>query len=222
MQIGIVGATGPAGSALAIRLASAGHEVILGSRSAERATEVVEAILAQWSDRNLQITASDNAGAAAAELVVIATPWDAAWTTAKSVSELLDSKVVICMANALIRVGHEFQPLVPPRGSVAASVQAAVPRSLVVGALHHVPAKELADLNHPIESDVLVCSDHPVAKRISMDLINEMPNMRALDAGDLTQAAPIEAFTAVLLELNLKYKTRVAVKFTGIDPANLR
>ena len=100
MQIGIVGATGPAGSALAIRLASAGHEVILGSRSAERATEVVDAILAQWSDRNLQITAADNAGAAAAELVVIATPWDAAWTTAKSVSELLDSKVVICMANA--------------------------------------------------------------------------------------------------------------------------
>jgi predicted dinucleotide-binding enzyme len=88
--------------------------------------------------------------------------------------------------------------------------------------LHHVPAKELADLNHPIESDVLVCSDHPVAKRISMDLINEMPDMRALDAGDLTQAAPIEAFTAVLLELNLKYKTRVAVKFTGIDPAKLR
>jgi len=222
MLIGIVGATGPAGSALGIRLASAGHKVILGSRSAERAAEVASSIKADWPDHNLDITASDNAGAAAAEFIVIATPWDAAWTTAKSVSELLDGKVVICMANALIRVGHEFQPLVPPRGSVAASVQAAVPRSLVVGALHHVPAKELADLNHPIESDVLVCSDHPAAKKISMDLINEMPDMRALDAGDLTQAAPIEAFTAVLLELNLKYKTRVAVKFTGIDPEKLR
>ncbi len=222
MQIGIVGATGPAGSALGIRLASAGHQVILGSRSEERAAEVVNGILAKWPDRNLSITAADNAGAASAQLIVIATPWDAAWTTAKSVSDLLEGKIVICMANALIRVGHEFQPLVPPRGSVAASVQAAVPRSLVVGALHHVPAKELADLDHPIESDVLVCSDHPVAKRVSMDLINEMPNMRALDAGDLTQAAPIEAFTAVLLELNLKYKTRVAVKFTGIDPEKLR
>ena len=222
MLIGIVGATGPAGCALGIRLASAGHKVILGSRSAERAAEVVGSIIADWPDHNLDITASDNAGAAAAELIVIATPWDAAWTTAKSVSESLDGKVVICMANALIRVGHEFQPLVPPRGSVAASVQAAVPRSLVVGALHHVPAKELADLNHPIESDVLVCSDHPAAKKISMDLINEMPSMRALDAGDLTQAAPIEAFTAVLLELNLKYKTRVDVKFTGIDPEKLR
>ncbi|CAB4572915.1 unannotated protein [freshwater metagenome] len=222
MQIGIVGATGPAGSALGIRLASAGHQVILGSRSEERAAEVVDGIIAKWPDRNLSITAADNAGAASAQLIVIATPWDAAWTTAKSVSDLLEGKIVICMANALIRVGHEFQPLVPPRGSVAASVQAAVPRSLVVGALHHVPAKELADLDHPIESDVLVCSDHAVAKRVSMDLINEMPNMRALDAGDLTQAAPIEAFTAVLLELNLKYKTRVAVKFTGIDPEKLR
>lgn len=222
MQIGIVGATGPAGSALGIRLASVGHEVVLGSRSAERAAEVVEGILGQWPDRQLAISAADNAGAAAAEIVVIATPWDAAWTTAKSVSILLDGKVVICMANALIRVGHEFQPLVPPRGSVAASVQAAVPRSLVVGALHHVPAKELADIDHPIESDVLVCSDHAEAKRITMDLVNEMPSMRALDAGDLTQSAPIEAFTAVLLELNLKYKTRVAVKFTGIDDAKLR
>ncbi len=79
------------------------------------------------------------------------------------------------MANALIRVGHEFQPLVPPRGSVAASVQAAVPSSYVVAALHHVPAKELGDLNHPVESDVLVCSDHADAKRQCMELVAEIP-----------------------------------------------
>jgi NADPH-dependent F420 reductase len=222
MQIGILGATGPAGSALGVRLASIGHDVILGSRSAERAADVVAGIRAQWADRELPITAADNEGAARAEYVVVATPWDAAWTTAKSVGEHLAGKVVLCMANALIRVGHEFQPLVPPRGSVAASVQAAVPASLVVAALHHVPAKELADLGHPIESDVLVCSDHAVAKSLSMDLIGQIPGMRALDAGDLTQAAPIEAFTAVLLELNLRYRTRVAVKFTGIDPSKGR
>ena len=98
---------------------------------------------------------------------------------------------------------------------MAASVQAAVPDCRVVAALHHVPAKELGDLAHPVESDVLVCSDHPEAKRICMDLIGEIPDLRVLDAGDLTQSAPIEAFTAVLLELNLRYKTRVAIKFTG-------
>lgn len=222
MQIGIVGATGPAGSALGIRLASVGHDIVLGSRSAERAEEVVAGIAATWAGRGLRIEPADNAGAASAEVVVIATPWDAAWTTAKSVGDRLGGKTVICMANALIRVGHEFQPLVPPRGSVAASVQAAVPASKVVAALHHVPAKELADIDHPIESDVLICSDHADAKALTMDLIGQMPDMRPLDAGDLTYSAPIEAFTAVLLELNLRYKTRVAVKFTGISDARTR
>lgn len=222
MLIGILGATGPAGSALGIRLASVGHEIILGSRSADRAEEVVAGIAATWAGRDLRITPADNNGAAEADVVVIATPWDAAWTTAKSVGDRLDGKVVICMANALIRVGHEFQPLVPPRGSVAASVQAAVPGAKVVAALHHVPAKELADIDHPIESDVLICSDHADAKSLTMDLIGQMEAMRPLDAGDLTYSAPIEAFTAVLLELNLRYRTRVAVKFTGIDTDRAR
>jgi 8-hydroxy-5-deazaflavin:NADPH oxidoreductase len=217
MEIGIVGGTGPAGSGLALRLAVAGHHVVIGSRSQERSAEVVANLLEKWPHLADSIVAGDNSAAASGELVVIATPWDAAWTTAKSVGHRLAGKVVLCMANALIRVGHEFQPLVPPRGSVAASVQAAVPTSYVVAALHHVPAKELGDLNHAVESDVLVCSDHAEAKRQCMELVTQIPDMRPLDAGDLTQAAPIEAFTAVLLQLNIRYKTRVAVKFTGID-----
>jgi 8-hydroxy-5-deazaflavin:NADPH oxidoreductase len=190
---------------------------VIGSRSQERSAEVVAVLHEKWPHLADAIVAGDNSAAASGELVVIATPWDAAWTTAKSVGHRLAGKVVLCMANALIRVGHEFQPLVPPRGSVAASVQAAVPTSYVVAALHHVPAKELGDLNHAVESDVLVCSDHAEAKRVCMQLVTEIPDMRPLDAGDLTQAAPIEAFTAVLLQLNIRYKTRVAVKFTGID-----
>jgi NADPH-dependent F420 reductase len=219
MYIGILGGTGPAGSGLAARLASVGHRVIIGSRSAERATEIVEGLATRWPDRSLAIIAGDNAAAAEAEFIVVATPWDAAWTTAKSVGDQLGGKIVLSMANALVRVGHEFQPLVPPRGSVAASVQAAVPAAQVVAALHHVPAKELGDLRHACESDVLVCSDHREAKQACMELIAELPDLRPLDAGDLTQAAPIEAFTAVLLELNVRYRTRVAVKFTGLDLA---
>lgn len=217
MEIGIVGGTGPAGSGLALRLAAAGHDVVIGSRSQERAAEVVEGLHGRWPEQAERLTAGDNAHAASGEVVVIATPWDAAWTTARSVGHRLAGKVVISMANALIKVGHEFQPLVPPRGSVAASVQAAVPSASVVAALHHVPAKELGDLGHPIDSDVLVCSDHPDAKLQCMKLLTEIPGMRPLDAGDITQAAPIEAFTAVLLQLNIRYKTRVAVRFTGID-----
>ena len=217
MKIGILGGTGPAGSGLAVRLVAHGHEAVIGSRSEERAAGRVEELRSTWSGRVDGLSAGDNATAAAAELVVVATPWDGAGPTTRSVAEQLEGKVVLCMANALTRVGHEFMALIPPRGSVAAAVQAAAPRSFVVAALQHVPAKELGDLDHPVESDVLVCSDHPDAKRTCMELLAELDDMRPLDAGDLTQAATIEAFTAVLLQLNVRYKTRAAVRLTGID-----
>ena len=217
MQIGILGGTGPAGSGLAVRLASVGHQVVVGSRSRERAAEIVDALIEKWPEQGERLTPGDNAAAASAEMVVVATPWDGAWTTAGSVADHLSGKVVICMANALARIGPEFQALIPPRGSVAASVQAAVPECSVVAALQHVPAKELGDIRHPVESDVLVCSDHADAKQQCMDLLAGVPDLRPLDAGALTQAATIEAFTAVLLQLNVRYKTRVAVRFTGID-----
>lgn len=216
MRIGILGGTGPAGSALAARLAAAGFETIVGSRSKYRAMEAVDGLLERWPERELVIAAGDNAEAATADIVVIATPWDGATQTAASVEKQLRGKVVISMANALTRIGKEFQPLVPPRGSVAASVQAALPRSRVAAALHHVPAKELGDLDHPIESDVLICSDYPDATQATSDLVAKIPNMRPLDAGELSLATPIESFTAVLLQLNVRYKTRVAVKFTSI------
>ena len=216
MRIGILGGTGPAGSALAARLASVGFDVVLGSRAAERAEATTNELLERWSGRKLHIEPADNTGAAAADLIVLATPWDGASQTVKSVEQMLHGKVVISMANALTRIGSEFQPLVPPRGSVAASVQAAVPECQVAAALHHVPAKELGDLDHPIESDVLICSDHRRATDATTELVRKIPNMRPLDAGELSLATPIESFTAVLLQLNVRYRTRVAVKFTGI------
>ena len=216
MRIGILGGTGPAGRALAARLASVGFEVMVGSRSKYRAMEIVDTLLEQWSDHQLTIGAADNAGAADADVVVIATPWDGATQTAVSVEDKLRGKVVVSMANALTRLGKEFQPLVPPRGSVAASVQAAVPHCLVAAAFHHVPARELGDLTKPIESDVLICSDHPSAIQVTSDIVAKVPNMRPLNAGELAMATPIESFTAVLMQLNSHYKTRVAVKLTGI------
>jgi NADPH-dependent F420 reductase len=217
MQIGVLGGTGPAGSGLAARLAASGFDVIIGSRSKYRALEVRDRISERWEERNLPLSAGDNQAAASADIVVVATPWDAAASTVSDVAHELRGKVVISMANALAKVGHEFQPLVPPRGSVAASVQAAVPRSLVAAAMHHVPAKELGDLSEPVESDVLVCSDHPTATATTIDIVSKMPDLRPLDAGELSNAAPIEAFAAVLLQVNMKYKTRVAIRFTGLD-----
>jgi len=216
VKIGVLGSTGPAGSGLSARLAASGFEVVMGSRSKYRAMEARDLLHERWPDRNLGIEAADNIGAAAAEIVVIATPWDAAASTALQVSDQLRGKVVLCMCNALAKVAHEFQPLVPPRGSVAASVQAAVPRAKIVAGMHHVPAKELGHISEPVESDVLICSDQQKAADEIIAIVGQLPNLRPLYAGELSNAAPIEAFAAVLLQLNMHYKTRVAVKFTGV------
>jgi NADPH-dependent F420 reductase len=218
MEVGILGATGPAGSGLAVRLASVGVDVIVGSRSKERAQETCTALHDKWPGRELSLSAADNAVAAEAEVVIIATPWEAAAATAHSVAPQLDGKVVISMANALTRMGHgEFEPLVPPRGSVACHVQSAVPGALVAAAFHHLPAKALALLDKPIESDVLICSDHDAAYEATARLVDLIPDLRPLNAGSLSNAAPIEAITAVLLQLNVRYKTRAALRMTGID-----
>ena len=217
MQIGVLGGTGPAGRGLAARLASVGYEVVVGSRSVERGEETCAALRDEWPSFDLAVKGGSNKDAAEAEVVVVATPWDGAVPTVCSVADQLEGKLVISMANALVRIGTEFQPLVPPRGSVAAALQAALPTSFVSGALHHVPAKELGAIDHPVEIDILVCSDHASATEQTCELIRAMPNMRALDAGALSTAAPIESFTAVLLQLNTRYKTRAGLKITGID-----
>lgn len=203
--------------ALAARLASVGHDVTIGSRSKYRALEVRDGIVEKWPDRALSIDSGDNQFAAEGELVVIATPWNAATETAHTVRTQLRGKVVVCMSNALSKVGREFQPLVPPRGSVSGSVQAELRDSYVAAAFHHVPAKELGELDDPVVSDILICSDHDKATATVSDLVDEIPGMRPLDAGELSNATAIEAFTAVLLQLNVRYKTRVALKLIGID-----
>lgn len=224
MRIGILGGTGPAGSALGARLASVGYQVVIGSRSKERAAEIVDQLKVKWPQLDLPIEPGDNNAASSCDVVVLATPWDSAATTATEYEQQLSGKVVISMANALVKVGHEFQPLLPPRGSVAAHVQAAVPQCRVVAAFHHLPAKELGHLGSPIDSDVLICSDDADAIKVTAGIVSHIPGCRPLDAGELSNATAIEAFTAVLLQLNIRYKTRVAPKLTGIkgDPRETR
>lgn len=216
MRIGILGGTGPAGSALAARLASIGFDVVIGSRSSERANEVVVEYVSKFPELESRLSGGDNAHASHCELLVIATPWDSAASTVQENAAALSGKIVISMANALVRVAGEFQPLLPPRGSVAAHIQAAIPLSRVVAAFHHLPAKELGHIGLPIDSDVLICSDDRDAIQIVSDIVERIPGCRPLDAGLLSNAMAIEAFTAVLLQLNVRYKTRVAPKLTGI------
>ena len=215
MRIGILGGTGPAGQGLAARLAAAGEEVVIGSRDAARAEGIAAELVGRWPDRRLAVSGSGNEDVAACELVVLATPWDSAVPTVKPLATELDGKVVVSMANALVKQGREFLALVPPRGSVAASIQAALPRSLVSASFHHLPASEMEDLDAPIGADVLVCSDHPEATAATTSLVDCIDGLRAVDAGSLSQAAPIEAFTAVLITVNIRHKVHAAVKLAG-------
>ncbi|HRE01385.1 MAG TPA: NAD(P)-binding domain-containing protein, partial [Ilumatobacteraceae bacterium] len=95
MRIGILGGTGPAGSALAARLASVGYTCVIGSRSKYRAMEVCDKLTSRWPEIADRIESADNPGAASCDLVVIATPWDGAATTAQEYEELLRGKVVV-------------------------------------------------------------------------------------------------------------------------------
>ena len=215
MRVGILGGTGPAGRGLAVRLGAVGVEVVIGSRDADRAATVARGLVEAWPDHHLAVTGASNEGTADADLVVVATPWDSAIATVKPVAGALEGKVVVSMANALAKEGREFLALVPPRGSVAASIQAALPRSLVSASFHHLPASEMEKLTTPITADVLVCSDHAEAGEATVALVDRIDGLRGVDAGSLSQAAPIEAFTAVLITINIRHKVHAAVQLAG-------
>jgi hypothetical protein len=98
---------------------------------------------------------------------------------------------------------------------VAASIQAALPGSLVSASFHHLPASEMENLTAPIVADVMVCSDHAEATAATVALVDGIDGLRGVDSGSLAQAAPIEAFTAVLITVNIRHKVHAAVQLAG-------
>ena len=201
---------------LAVRLAAAGVQVTVGSRTATRAKEHVDEVLERWADRGLTLDGSHNEEATEGDVVVMATPWDAAVTTGRALAKPLAGKVVVSMGNALLRVGDEFQPITTARGSVAESLQAALPDSHVATAFQHLPARLLANLDQEMDCDVLVCGDSRQAVEQTEALVGLIPGLRSVDAGTLSMAGAIEAFTSVLLNVNVRHKTRSAIKLTGL------
>jgi NADPH-dependent F420 reductase len=216
MHVGILGGTGPAGCALGSRLAAAGYRVTIGSRTKGRAEGVAAGIVEAWPGLDLAVDGMENAGAAEADVVVLATPWEGAIGTLVPLREELADKVVVSMVSALVRMGREVQAVNLPRGSVAATVQAALPESQVTAAFHHLPAGDLRDLRRVLDADVLVCGDDRQAKDCTMALADSIEGLRPLDAGRLVQAQAIEAFTAVCIAINIRYKARTYVRMGGI------
>jgi 8-hydroxy-5-deazaflavin:NADPH oxidoreductase len=216
MRIGILGATGPAGRGLAARLASVGHEVRFGSRDVEKAKQAVEELRAEWGDRVAGLDPCDNADACDAPVVILAVHADSAIPTVKQHAGRLAGRVVVSMANHLVRNGNEFNAVLPPHGSIAAEIQALLWDSQVCTAFHLVPAAEFGELNHEMESDVVVLGDDDTARTTLMEITRSIPNLRPLDGGSLRNAVGMETFAAVLLTINVRHKGRASLRLTGV------
>src|SRR5262249_34252368 len=124
MRIGILGATGPAGSGLAARLASVGYDVLFGSRQVEKAQTAVDGLQERWGDRLRSLAPCTNIDACDAPVVILAAHADSVLEPVQQHAEFLSNKVVVSMANNLVRHGNEFNAVLPPHGSVAAEIQA--------------------------------------------------------------------------------------------------
>ena len=211
--VGILGGSGPAGRGVAVRLAKAGTAVILGSRDSERGI----AAAADLGGAAAGISGGDNALAASADIVIVATPWEGSVATVREFREQLAGKTVISMVNALVKEGRELVPVMPARGSMLAEIQSAIPTALVTGAFHHLPAADMENLDSGLDADVIVIGDDVTARRTTMELVNEMPGLRAIEAGSSSLAGAVEAFTAVCISVNIRHKKHTYVTLAGFD-----
>lgn len=216
MKIGVLGGTGPAGSAVSVRLAAVGVEVLLGSRTLEKATEVVGELSRRWSGHDLSLVPATNEVAAGADLIVLATPVEGAVGTVRDLADELSGKTLVSMVNAMVKWDNRFVPLVPYAGSVAMALSRAVPATHVAGAFHHLPAGQLGDPDHQLEADVMVFSDLRSVTDEVIAMVNLVPGLRGIDVGGLGSALAVEALTACLVEVNRRYKTHASLRVTGI------
>jgi NADPH-dependent F420 reductase len=214
MKIAILGGTGKEGAGLALRWAQAGHSIIIGSRDAERA----RAKAAELRERSHRLPIIGHTNLEAAELgevVVIALPAVGLSATLPEVREATRNKVVVSTVVPLTFGGPRlFTP--PPQGSAAEEVQELLPDARVVAAFHHIAAHELAETDHEIECDLLLCGGDAAAKDVVTTLGVSL-GLRAIDVGPLTNAGPVEGITALLATINRRYKLKNSgIKITGL------
>ena len=215
-KIAVIGGTGPQGRGLARWLASAGHTVVLGSRSAERANATAEEVRDRTGG---YVDGADNETAvAAADVVLVVVPWDGHRELIESLAAALDGKLVVSCVNPLGFDAKGSFGLVVEEGSAAQQTQALVPGARVVGAFHHLSAVSLWESQGLLDhEDVLVCGDDADAKAIVLDLAAAVTGRRGIDVGALRLASQLEPLTAVLIGINRRYKTRSGVAIVGID-----
>lgn len=217
--IPIIGATGALGFGLALRLASAGEEVVVGSRDPGRAEATAERIREQASGAS--VSGMGNAEAAAGgETVFLAVPFRAQAGNLKEIGGALRAGQTLVDATVPLAVSTGGKPtrlLGVPQGSAAQQAQELAPAGVsVVAALHTVDAATLGDLEAPLDQDVLLCGDRKEDKLRVARLLRRIPGLRPVNAGPLEAARLVEALTPLLISMNIRYKAHAGVKLTGL------
>ena len=218
MKIGVLGATGPAGKGLAARLADVGYDVLAGSRERAKAEAVVDELQEQWGDR----VARHHPGEQPAGVRRRGRGARGARRRRARDREVLRrrrsaGKIVVSMANNLVRNGTEFNAVLPPHGSLAKEMQALLWRSQIVTAFHLVPAAEFVE-PRPQDGErrrrAAATTTRPA--RRSWRSSRASPTCAPFDGGSLENAVGMETFAAVLLTINIRHKVRAGLRLSGI------
>jgi NADPH-dependent F420 reductase len=215
MVIGFIGGTGPEGKGLAYRFALAGHEVVIGSRSRERADEAAKEI----TDRipAATVRGGENGEAAReAEIVVLTVPFSAQTDTLPQLAGVLDGKIVVSTAVPLAFADGNPSMLNLPEGSAAGQAQALLPKARVAGAFQNLGAGKLWAGDEPLDQDVIVCGDDAEAKRRVMALAGQIRGVRAVDGGPLAASRYVEGITVLLIGINRRHKATTGVRVVGL------
>lgn len=215
MRLAFIGGTGPEGLGLALRFAHAGDEVIIGSRKEERAQEAAQKIRERVG--TAKVTGMLNADAARqADLVLLTFPFEGQKETLLSLQEAVGNKIVVDTVVPVLFQKGKITALPVEEGSATEQAQRLLPTAQVVGAFHNLSAKELAEMEHPLDADVLVVGDHREAKATVLELARKVPGVRAVDAGGLTNARYVEDITVLLLNINRIHKATTSIRVTGL------
>jgi 8-hydroxy-5-deazaflavin:NADPH oxidoreductase len=213
LSIGILGGTGDQGKGLARRFALAGHRVIIGSRSAERARQAAESLGADLGARGEE----NPVVAREADVVIVAVPWDGHKALLESLRDDLAGKIVVDCVNPLGFDKQGAYALPVEEGSAAQQAAAVLTGTTVVAAFHHVSAVLLLDPEvEEIDLDILVLGEDREATGIVQALAGRIAGARGVYGGRLRNAHQVEALTANLISVNRRYKTHAGVRLTGL------
>lgn len=204
MKVAVLGGTGDFGLALARRLVDAGDEVIVGSRDADRAAAVAAEIGATG--------ASNEDAVAGVDLVVLSVKADAALPTATYLADAIGRTPVLSVASELRFTKQGVYPTAESE-SVAERTQALLHGPVVAG-LHSLAASTLSDAK--ADGDAFVCGDDADAKELALALAANIVTGKALDAGPLASARALEGMTAVIVNLNRRYKGHAGIRIVGL------